>query len=349
MRSKVRVILWGLGAMGSGIARMLLSKKGFTITGVLEIDPTKVGKRLYEVLEMEPTADNQTVISNKPEKIIKKNAAEIAIISTSSLVKQVFPLIKMIVNAGIHVITTAEEMAYPKAANPDLTAEIDSLAKTNNVTILGTGINPGFIMDYLVIALTGVCEEITSLKISQINNLAPFGKKVMKEQGIGLKPEEFYNRVKDRTIEGHVGFLQSFGMFEEALQIKLNNIEQKKEPIVTNVPRTTKLVSVKPGEVVGCKQQGFGYKNDHLFIKMEHPQQINPEAENIETGDYILFEGVPNITLQIKPEIPGGIGTIALGVNMIPHVLNASPGLKTMLDLPVPRAILGDVRELIIK
>lgn len=138
-------------------------------------------------------------------------------------------------------------------------------------------------------------------------------------------------------------------MFEEALQIKLNNIEQKKEPIVTNVPRTTKLVSVKPGEVAGCKQQGFGYKNDHLFIKMEHPQQINPEAENIETGDYILFEGVPNITLQIKPEIPGGIGTIALCVNMIPHVLNASPSLKTMLDLPVPRAILGDVRELIIK
>ncbi|MFQ6123500.1 MAG: hypothetical protein ACE5R6_02705 [Candidatus Heimdallarchaeota archaeon] len=92
MRSKVCVILWSLGAMGSGIARMLLSNKGFAITGVLENDPTKVGKRLYEVLEMEPTADNQTVISNKPEKIIKQNVAEIAIISTFSNVKQVFPL-----------------------------------------------------------------------------------------------------------------------------------------------------------------------------------------------------------------------------------------------------------------
>jgi len=215
--------------------------------------------------------------------------------------------------------------------------------------ILGTGINPGFIMDYLVIVLTGVCEEITSLKISRINNLAPFGKKVMKEQGIGLKPEEFYKRVKDRTIEGHVGFIKSFGMFEEAFQIKLNKIEQKIEPIVTKEPRTTKLVSVKSGEVAGCKQQGFGYKNDQLFIKLEHPQQIIPEAENVETGDYILFEGVPNITLQIKPEIPGGIGTISLCINMIPHVLNASPGLKTLLDLPVPRAILRDVRELIKK
>lgn len=107
MRSKVRVILWGLGTMGSGIARMLLSKKGFTITGVLEIDPTKVGKRLYEVLKMEPTANNQTIISNKPEKIIKKNTADIAIISTSSFVKEVYPQIKMIVKAGIHVITTA--------------------------------------------------------------------------------------------------------------------------------------------------------------------------------------------------------------------------------------------------
>jgi len=217
----------------------------------------------------------------------------------------------------------------------------------NNVVILGTGINPGFIMDYLVITLTGICEELTSLRVTRINDLAPFGKTVMDEQGIGLTPEAFFKGVDDGTITGHVGFLQSFGMFEEAFHVKLDNIEQIKEPIIANVSRSTKYVSAEPGEVAGCKHLGFGYKNDQLFIKLEHPQQIVPESENIETGDFIHIDGVPKISLQINPEIPGGIGTIALCVNMIPHVLNASPGLKTMLDLPIPRVILGDVRDLI--
>ena len=154
--------------------------------------------------------------------------------------------------------------------------------------------------------------------------------------------------MKEDTIAGHVGFLESFGLFEEALKMDFTTIHQKKEPIVTTVPRSTKIVAVKPGNVAGCKQTGYAYMGDEMFIEMTHPQQICPETENVDTGDFIEIYGKPNIKLQIKPEIPGGIGTIAICVNMIPHVLNSSPGLKTMLDLPIPRAIMGDVRNLII-
>ena len=136
-------------------------------------------------------------------------------------------------------------------------------------------------------------------------------------------------------------------MFEEAFDIKLSNIRQEKSPILTTIPRSTDIVSVKAGDVAGCKQLGFADFRDKLFITMEHPQQIKPEMENIDTGDYITIKGVPDLNLQIKPEIPGGIATIAICVNMIPLVMNATPGLKTMLDLPVPRAILGDVRDLV--
>ena len=138
-----------------------------------------------------------------------------------------------------------------------------------------------------------------------------------------------------------------YGMFEEAFNIKLSNIRQEKSPILTTIPRSTDIVSVKAGDVAGCKQLGFADLGDKLFITMEHPQQIKPEMENIETGDYITITGVPNLNLQIKPEIPGGIATIAICVNMIPLVMNATAGLKTMLDLPVPRAIIGDVRDLV--
>ena len=349
MKNKVRVIVWGLGLMGGGAAKMILGKKGFTITGAIDMDPNKVGKKLYEVLGLDKNEDNDVVICKDATEVIKEGAADIVLIATASFTKVVFPQIIMAAEKGINVVTTAEEMSYPVALDPELSAEMDRVAREHNVAILGTGINPGFVMDLLVIALTGVCEDVNSIKVSRVNDLACFGRAVMVEQGIGLTKEQFIKGVEDDSVAGHVGFIQSFGMFEQAFNMKFDRIEQTKEPIITTIPRSTDLVSVAAGDVAGCKQKGYAYVGDKLFVEMEHPQQIHPQMENVDTGDYINIEGTPNINLQIKPEIPGGIGTIAICVNMIPHVLNAAPGLKTMLDLPVPMAILGDVRDLIKK
>jgi 4-hydroxy-tetrahydrodipicolinate reductase len=347
VKNKIRIIIWGLGSMGSGIAKMILGKKGFTIVGAIDVDPNKAGRRLYEVLNMDPSEDSNCIVVKDADEIIKPNCADVCIIAAASFTKIVFPFIKKAAEAGMDVVTTAEEMSYPKAVDPELSEEMDKIAKENNVSILGTGVNPGFIMDFIVIALTGVCDKIDKLTVSRINDLTCFGKAVMKEQGIGLSPEEFTKRVKDNSVVGHVGFLQSFGMFEEAFNVKFDEVKQKKEPIVTRVKRSTDTALVKPGEVVGCRQLGSAKLGGKEFVKMEHPQQIRPELENVETGDYINIKGSPDIDLKIKPEIPGGIATIAICVNMIPLVINSTPGLKTMLDLPVPRAIVGDVRDLV--
>ena len=347
MKNKVRVVIWGLGVMGSGIAKMVLSKKGFTIVGAIDIDPNKLGKKIYEVLGLEATEDNSCIITDNAEEIIKKGYGDVCIIATASSTKAVFPLIKLSAEAGMDIVTTAEEMSYPRALDPGLAYEMDKLAKENGISILGTGVNPGFIMDLVVIMLTGVCDEVDSLEVTRINDLSCFGRTVMEEQGIGLKVSDFVRGVEEDTITGHVGFRQSFGMFEEAFNIKLNDIREVKEPIVTNVPRSTDLVSVEAGDVAGCRHLGYANLGDKTFITMEHPQQIKPELENIETGDYITVNGIPKLEMQIKPEIPGGIATIAICVNMIPLVMNSEPGLKTMLDLPLPRAIIGDVRDLV--
>ncbi|MEY8001510.1 2,4-diaminopentanoate dehydrogenase [Clostridium sp. Mt-5] len=347
MKRKIRVIIWGLGSMGSGIAKMILSKKGFTIVGAIDMDPGKIGKKLYEVLDTDANEDNNCIVVKDADEVIKPQFADICMIATASFTKIVFPFIKRAAEAGMNVITTAEEMSYPKALNPELSEEMDRIAKENRVSILGTGVNPGFIMDLIVIALTGVCDKVDSLNVTRVNDLACFGKSVMEEQGIGLRPEEFREGVKNNKVAGHVGFLQSFGMFEEAFNVKFSDVRQEKWPIVTKVKRSTDTVSVNPGDVAGCRQLGFADLGDREFIRMEHPQQIRPELENVETGDYINIKGYPDINLRIKPEIPGGIATIAICVNMIPLIMNSTPGLKTMLDLPVPRAIIGDVRNLV--
>ncbi|WP_427339107.1 2,4-diaminopentanoate dehydrogenase [Caloranaerobacter sp. DY30410] len=343
----VKVVIWGFGAMGSGMAKMLLKKKGVEIVGVCDRNEARVNKSMYEVLGVEREDRPEVIIKENIEDVITEKCADVVLLATDSFTKNAFDKIKFCLEKKINVISTAEEMAYPMAQSPELSKEMDRIAKENGVTVLGTGINPGFIMDLLVIALTGACEEVQHIKASRINDLSPFGPAVMTEQGVGTTVDEFNKGVENGTLAGHVGFPESINMIADAIGWKVSKIEQTKEPIISNVYRKTKYAEVQPGNVAGCRQMGYGYIGDELKIEMEHPQQILPEKEGVETGDYIWIKGTPNISMQIKPEIPGGIGTIAMCVNMIPHVINAGPGLKTMLDLPVPRAIMGDMRELI--
>ncbi len=342
----VKVLIWGFGAMGKGITEMLLGKKGVEIVGVCDLNPKLIGRSFKESLEI-TTVDKDIIISDDIDDIINNNVIDIAIIATDSYTRNSYPKIEKIVKAGINVISTAEEMAYPYANEPKLAENMSLLAKKHNVTILGTGINPGFVMDYLVIALTGVMENVQKIQVSRVNSLSPFGPTVMDEQGVGITVEQYNERVKNNDLAGHVGFKESVFMIADALGIKLDSFDQQMKPIISSVYRKSKYGEVKEGNLAGIDMTAQGFIDNDVFIDMQHPQQIEPELEGTNTGDYIKLYGKPEVNMSIQPEIDGGIGTISMCVNMIPHVINSKPGLKTMIDLPVPRAILGDIRDLI--
>jgi len=224
---------------------------------------------------------------------------------------------------------------------------MDVLAKKYKVTVLGTGVNPGMMMDFLAIALSGVMTDVTQFDISRINSLSPFGKTVMEEQGVGLTQLEFKDKKICGEIAGHVGFKESTMMIADAIGLNINRFEQSMEPIITDVNRVSKYGKANKNNVCGVAMKAKVTLENGLVINMNHPQQIEPELVGVKTGDYIKITGTPEINMSITPEVEGGLGTIAICVNMIPLVLNSRPGLKTMLDLPVPRAIVGDVRNLI--
>ncbi|MEW6711298.1 MAG: NADP-binding protein, partial [Candidatus Riflebacteria bacterium] len=219
--------------------------------------------------------------------------------------------------------------------------KLDEIAKANNVTILGTGVNPGFVLDQLIINLSGACLNVKRIEAARINDLSPFGKTVMETQGVGTTPEQFAAGIKDGSIVGHIGFPESIRMISDAIGLNVDKIEETREPIISNTDRETPVVKVKPGMVAGCRHIGIGYAKGVEVIKLIHPQQIHPGVENVDTGDYIKIEGDPNINMSIKPEIPGGKGTMAAAVNMIPIVVKASAGLKRMSDLPIPACLMG--------
>jgi 4-hydroxy-tetrahydrodipicolinate reductase len=210
---------------------------------------------------------------------------------------------------------------------------------------VGTGINPGFAMDLLVVALSGVCSDITSIGARRINDLSFYGPTVLAAQGVGLSPEAFAAGLADGTVVGHIGFAESLRMIATAIGWDIETIEETREPIVSHVERETPFVRVSPGQVAGCLHTATAYRDGSAVIRLVHPQQIEPQREGVETGDFIEIRGTPDIRIAATPEIPGGPGTIALAVNLIPRVLSAQPGLHAMTDLPVPAALLGDARR----
>lgn len=343
----VKVAVWGFGAMGSGITRVLLRRKGVDVVGVCDIHPQRVGKSIYTLLDMDRAGRPDVTVVPEIGDALCGGKCDICVIATDSFTQKVFPKIKAVVELGVNVVTTAEEMSYPAAKNPELTAEIDRLAKEHGVSVLGTGINPGLIMDILAVCLTGCMTDVDSVQCKRVNSLSPFGPAVMEEQGVGLSVEAFKAGVADGSLAGHVGFAESVGLISEALGWKLSGFQQQMEPIVTSVDRKAPYGFAKAGDVAGVNMTGQGMVDGQVKIDMIHPQQIEPELEGTHTGDYINLMGDPEVHMEIRPEVNGGVGTIAMCANMIPHVINAEPGLRTMLDLPVPRAILGDYRDYI--
>jgi len=336
----IRILQWGLGAMGGGMARLMLEKSGLKIVAAVDGRPDYVGKDLGEVLNVGKSLG--VIVTNKPEDVLNKENIDLVVIATTSWTKEQMPDLRKIITAGINCISIAEEMSDPEAQSPELAREIDELAKKHGVSVLGTGVNPGFVLDLLVVMLSAGCHSVDRIEASRVNDLSPYGPTVMRTQGVGTTPEAFAAGVADGSIVGHVGFPESIHMISEALGLGVDRIEQTREPIISNVYRETPHVKVDPGMVAGCRHIGIGYRGDKEVIKLVHPQQIHPHLENQDTGDYINIYGKPEIHMAIKPEIAGGIATMGVAVNMIPHVVAATPGLKRMIDLPTPAALMGE-------
>lgn len=336
---KIRVVQWGLGAMGQGVARIVAAKEGLELVGALDVRPDVVGKDIGEVLGIDPLG---VKVSSDPADVLDSSKVDVVTIATTSWAKRQLPDLKAIISAGINVVSIAEEMAAPEAQSPDIAAELDALAKEHGVSVVGVGVNPGFVLDHLIVVLTAGSQEVTRIEASRINDLSPYGETVLSTQGVGTTPDQFQAGIADGSIVGHVGFPESVRLVSDALGLGVDRVEQNITPIISNVTRQAKDRVIEPGMVAGCNHTAVGYRGDEEVIRLIHPQQVAPEAEGQATGDYITIYGVPEIKMSISPEIAGGKATAGIAVNTIPRIYAATPGLKRIIDLPSPSALMGE-------
>lgn len=334
----IKVIFWGLGVIGSEMARMTLDKEGLEIVGAIDKEKSKVGLKLSEYLNY---GNSYIVINNNPIEILKSVEADIVIlaIDSDSFVESIFPKIKLIIQNKINCIIISEEMIYPNSIESNLSKELDDLAKINNVTVLGTGINTGFMLNSLIMMLTASYKNIKSIRASRVTDLSGLGRTIIKSQGVGTTIQEFEKGTERGTIKGQIGFAQSISMIANTLGLRYDEIVESKEPIISNTYRETDTVIVHPGMVAGCNHIAIAYRNNKKVIALEHTQQIYPQCEGFETGDYIDIYGNGNLHLCITQDICSNIGTAAVAINMIPQVLSSKSGLKTMIDMQIPHVI----------
>ena len=345
MRDLIRVLVLGTGQMGSGIARLVLEKRGLQLVGAYGRRSERAGMDVGQAIGL--GRDLGLPVSSDLAGLLGQTCPDIAIQATCSRIADASDEITTLVEHGVAVISIAEQMANPSCSAPAFAAELQRAAVSQGVAVIGTGINPGFVLDLLVIMLSGVCADIRSITATRVNDLSPFGPSVLASQGVGLDPAVFVQGLEDGTVAGHFGFAESIHLIAGAIGWDIERIEEQREPIIAGVRRETPFVTIKPGQVAGCRHTAVAYRDGRPVITLIHPQQVHPRLEGIQTGDRIEISGTPDIHLAGSPEIPGGQGTIALAVNMIPRVLNAAPGLHTMVDLPVPAALLGDARHLV--
>jgi hypothetical protein len=325
----IRVMHVGLGPIGAAVARQLAARSGFRIVAAVDIDAHKIGRDVGEVAEVGRPL--RVKVSGDLRKAAKAARPDVAVLCTSSSLKRVMPQLEELLKLRLPVVSTTEELAYPAARSPRLAKRLDAMARKAKVAVLGTGVNPGFTMDALPIALTSVCEQVNRIEVRRVQDARirrlPFQQKI----GAGLTREQFDQQVAAGAVR-HVGFTESIQMIGDAMGWTLTRITDEVRPWIAEEEVCSELLAVDPGYVAGLSQEGVGYVGDEAKILL----QLDAYLGAPESFDSVLIDGSPRIYSKVQGGIHGDIATASMTVNSIPHVITAAPGLRTMRDMPLP-------------
>jgi 2,4-diaminopentanoate dehydrogenase len=346
MEEPIRVIQYGVGAMGSNMVKLLSKKPGVKIVGAIDIDRLKIGRDLGDVAGLDTRLGVE--VQYPAEKVFERVQADVILHATTAFMDDAYPLIMQALDWKINVVTIAQELFFPLVDRLKKAVELDNRAKQQGVRLTAAGINPGFIMDILPIICSLPCWEIKKIFARRVVDFSPYGPDEMKHIGAGLSQEDFDQGAKEGVI-GHIGLLETAAMVNRCLGLGIDELEQTKEPIITRKPRKTKFTCVDPGKVCGFKQNVRGLRENEEVLEFRMIGILSPDLEEdgIELGDYTRIEGIPNVDISIKEEISqkGGIGTAAVAVNMIPCLLASPPGYHTMNNLNLPHIWTGFLEE----
>jgi 4-hydroxy-tetrahydrodipicolinate reductase len=318
-----------LGPIGVAVIRQVSARKGLKIVGAVDIDAAKQGRDLGEVAGLGRKLGVRVMADLR--KAIKATKPDVAVLCTSSSLRKVVPEFEEVLKLKVPIVSTTEELAFPTSGNNRWAGAIHRAALKGRAAVIGTGVNPGFTMDALPLALTAVCERVDAIEIDRVQDARvrrlPFQQKI----GAGLTPAQFQAKVENGSVR-HVGLAESISMIAKGLGWKIDRITDEIQPRVARAAVSSEFLTVEAGRVAGIVQDGVGYRDGKPVIVLHMEAYLGAP----ESFDAIRIKGSPAINSKITGGVHGDIATASMVVNSIPLVLQVKPGLHTMLDMPLP-------------
>ena len=308
-----RVVLCGMGAIGTEILAYLL-KRSHEIVGVVDNDPQKVGRSVAELNGL-PIA----IRVSASLRDVQLEDVDVVIFSTRSRIPDLVDDISYAASKGCDVVTTSEEMAYPAFAGASYVPALEKVAKDNEVTIVGVGVNPGFVMDWVPALVTSATKDPTSIHVVRSVDVSRRRRQLQAKTGVGHTRARFEKEMEEGVL-GHVGLVESAHLIALSLGKPLEGLKHGVFPVVGS-----------EDYVMGVRQFAEGRAGDCL---------IRLDLEMTMTSadfDVVEVKGDPELKLRFEKGVFGDSATVALTVHAAERVGSARAGLITVLDLPLTR------------
>lgn len=323
----IPVAVMGLGDIGRAIARAAGAHPRLELIGAIDSDHRLANRPLAEVLGDDA---HDLHISRELASLAGRLRGGALLLATSSRVEAVASQLEEAFRAGIHVVSTCEELAYPWLYHPEVADRLDAAARRASVCAVGTGVNPGFVLDRLL-AVAGACSgKIVRAHAERVVDARHRRPALQRKVGAGLTEDEF-DALAEKDGIGHVGLAESAALAALGLGLDCDEVEEELSPVIAeeDVPGTP----VRNGLVAGIYQQARGFSEGREVVRLELTIAVGAEP----AGDVIRIEGEPSIELEVKGGYPGDQATAWNVVNAVPALVRSEPGLLTVLDLPAGR------------
>lgn len=328
VKKKIRAIQYGVGPIGASLARLMREKQAIEVIGAIDTDPQKAGRDLGEVVGATDAPWGVTVTADAES--LLGEAVDVVVHSTSSSLAAVADQLMACLAAESCVVSTCEELAYPFRKHPELSAKLDAEAKTWGVALVGTGVNPGFVMDKLVLTLSAAVQRVDTVRVTRIVDASKRRLPLQKKVGAGMSEAEFRAQVAAGVIKHH-GLPESVAMVSDGLGLGVDQISETIEPVIARETVRTEFLEVAAGQAAGVHQIARGTAGGQEKICLELQMYVGAP----EPADTIDLRGTPDIRLTIPGGTHGDIATAAIAVNAIPAILAAPAGLRTAAELPL--------------
>lgn len=325
---------YGVGPIGQATVGTVLDKQDaghLALVGAVDTDPEKVGKDVAEFLP--DRTDTGIVVADDPTEVLAATTPDVVLHTTTSFVPGVMEQLQACMAAGAHVVSTTEELAYPYRRHPDRAETLDATAKEAGVAVVGTGVNPGYAMDILPLTATGVCTTVDAVQVERVVDAAERRGPLQKKVGAGISKEAFAEK-KAAGGFGHVGLRESLWMVADGLRWPLDEVTEALEPVIAEQAVETPHCSVAVGDVAGIHHSAEGTVDGDECLSLDLKMYAGAEQPR----DTVRVTGTPPMDLTVRGGIFGDTATVGMLVNVAALMDTVAPGLKTMRELPVPRA-----------